>query len=86
MTLEELVADITNSLVQIDVSGQRFRSFQLRTKRTPDLLISDHWAVEVKTTRPFGDNGREAENWSVNLLHPYPGNISTILRRLTSPP
>jgi hypothetical protein len=50
----------------------------VRTKRTPDLLIPNEWAIEVKITRPFGDNGREAENWSVNLLHPYPGNVSTI--------
>lgn len=50
----------------------------VRTKRTPDLLIPNQWAVEFKITRPFGDNGREAENWSVNLLHPYPGNASTI--------
>lgn len=34
--------------------------------------------IEFKITRPFGDNGKEAENWSVNLLHPYPGNVSTI--------
>ena len=31
-----------------------------------------------KIARPFGDNGKEAENWSVNLLHPYRGNVSTI--------
>jgi hypothetical protein len=37
------------------------------TKRTPDLLISGQWAIEVKIARPFGDNGKEAENWSVNL-------------------
>lgn len=49
-----------------------------RTKRTPDLLIPDQWAVEIKIARPYGDNGREAENWSVNLLHPYPGNTSSI--------
>jgi hypothetical protein len=48
------------------------------TKRTPDLLIPDDWAIEFKITRPYGDNGKEAENWSVNLLHPYPGNVSTI--------
>lgn len=106
MRLEELVRDIANALLQIDTSGQRFRSFQsgvgpfgepqllkliadrlnalpsyrqlVRTKRTPDLLVSGHWAVEAKITRPFGDNGKEAENWSVNLLHPYPGNVSTI--------
>jgi hypothetical protein len=51
---------------------------QVQTKRTPDLLIPNEWAIEFKITRPFGDNGKEAENWSVNLLHPYPGNISTI--------
>jgi len=34
--------------------------------------------MEFKITRPFGDNDKEAENWSVNLLHPYPGNVSTI--------
>jgi hypothetical protein len=50
----------------------------VRTKRTPDLLIANEWAMEFKITRPYGDNGREAENWSVNLLHPYSGNVSTI--------
>jgi hypothetical protein len=50
----------------------------VRTKRTPDLLIPNEWAMEFKIARPFGDNGREAENWSVNLLHPYKGNVSTI--------
>jgi hypothetical protein len=50
----------------------------VKTKRTPDLLIPDRWALEFKIARPFGDNGREAENWSVNLLHPYKGNVSLI--------
>jgi hypothetical protein len=50
----------------------------VRTKRTPDLLIPNRWALEIKIARPFGDNAKEAENWSVNLLHPYPGNISSI--------
>jgi hypothetical protein len=49
-----------------------------RTRRTPDLLIPGEWAIEFKITRPYGDNGKEAESWSVNLLHPYPGNVSTI--------
>ena len=62
----------------------------VRTKRCPDLLIPDEWAIEVKITRPFGDNGKEAENWSVNLLHPYKGNTSSIgdcykLLSLTTP-
>jgi hypothetical protein len=49
-----------------------------RTKRTPDLLIPGSWALEIKIARPFGDNGRMAENWSVNLLHPYRGNTSLL--------
>jgi hypothetical protein len=48
------------------------------TKRTPDLLIKGHWAIEFKIARPFGDNARQAESWSVNLLHPYAGNTSLI--------
>jgi len=51
---------------------------QAVTKRTPDLRLGDNWALEIKIARPYGDNGREAENWSVNLLHPYPGNVSLI--------
>jgi hypothetical protein len=50
----------------------------VRTKREPDLLIPNEWALEFKIARPYGDNGREAENWSVNLLHPYPGNVSCV--------
>ena len=50
----------------------------VRTKRTPDLLIPGEWALEFKLARPFGDNGNEAENWSVNLLHPYPGSVSVV--------
>jgi hypothetical protein len=48
------------------------------TKRTPDLLISGHWGLEFKIVRPYGDNGQQAENWSVNMLHPYPGNTSSL--------
>lgn len=48
------------------------------TKRTPDLLIPETWAIECKIARPFGDNGKLAENWSVNLLHPYSGNTSLL--------
>jgi hypothetical protein len=54
------------------------RGLSCRTKKTPDLAVLDEWAIEFKLVRPFGDNGREAENWSVNLLHPYPGNVSLI--------
>jgi hypothetical protein len=48
------------------------------TTRQPDLLIPDEWQIELKIVRPFGDNGKEAENWSQNVLHPYPGNTSSI--------
>ena len=106
MNLEELLSEVTNALVRIDASGERFRAFKpgvgpygepqlvkliadylnqlpsypgtVRTKRSPDLLIPNEWAIEFKITRPFGDNGKEAESWSVNLLHPYPGNVSTV--------
>ncbi len=50
----------------------------IKTCRIPDLLIPDRWALEFKIVRPFGDNGIEAEHWSQNLLHPYPGNVSAI--------
>lgn len=48
------------------------------TKRRPDLLIPGQWQVELKIVRPFGDNGKEAENWSQNVLHPYRGNTSSL--------
>jgi hypothetical protein len=48
------------------------------TKRSPDLLIPNSWALELKIIRPFGDNGMPAEHWSENALHPYPGNTSSL--------
>jgi hypothetical protein len=50
----------------------------VKTCRIPDLLVPNLWALEFKIVRPFGDNGVEAEHWSQNLLHPYPGNVSAI--------
>ena len=49
-----------------------------KTRRTPDLDIEHQWAIEFKIVRPFGDNGKVAENWSVNMLHPYAGSTSLI--------
>ena len=49
-----------------------------QTKRIPDMLVNQEWAIEFKIVRPFGDNGEVAENWSVNMLHPYEGNVSLI--------
>ncbi len=54
------------------------KGISAQTKRTPDLDIQQQWAIEFKIVRPFGDNGKEAENWSVNMLHPYAGNVSLI--------
>jgi len=53
-------------------------ALRVKTMRTPDLLIAGCWALEIKIARPFGDNGKLAENWSVNLLHPYGGNTSLL--------
>ncbi len=68
--LVKRIATYLNQLPRYDSSAQ--------TKRSPDLLIPGKWAIEFKITRPFGDNDQEAENWSVNLLHPYSGNVSSI--------
>ena len=65
-------------LIADGLNGTGKYSKKARTNRSPDLLIPDQWALEFKITRPFGDNGKEAENWSVNLLHPYPGNVSAL--------
>ena len=51
---------------------------EARTKRLPDVLIPGQWALEFKIIRPFGDNGLPAEHWSENILHPYPGNTSSL--------
>jgi hypothetical protein len=47
-------------------------------RQSCDLVIDDQWAIEYKLIRPFGDNGRPAEHWSENVLHPYEGNTSAI--------
>jgi hypothetical protein len=60
------------------LNGKAEYQNRARVKRSPDLLVEGLWALEVKVARPFGDNGKEAENWSVNLLHPYAGNVSAI--------
>lgn len=66
----QIVSIIANRLV--------LEGIPARTRRTPDLEVLQDWAIEFKIVRPFGDNGKEAENWTVNLLHPYPGNVSLI--------
>ena len=68
----QLVKEVSNRLNRIE------KGYKSHTRRTPDLDINGEWAVEIKLVRPFGDNGNVAENWSVNLLHPYEGNTSLI--------
>jgi hypothetical protein len=65
-------------LISSQLSGLSRYAELVATKRTPDLLIRGEWGLEFKIARPFGDNGALAENWSVNLLHPYPGNTSAL--------
>lgn len=65
-------------LVKKIALGLSSKGMRSETHRTPDMSITDEWAIEFKIVRPFGDNGREAENWSVNLTHPYEGNVSLI--------
>jgi hypothetical protein len=62
------------SLYYRDASPNRYPN----SRQQCDLVIPDQWAIEFKLLRPFGDNGTEAEHWSENVLHPYPGNVSSI--------
>jgi hypothetical protein len=48
------------------------------TKRCPDVLIPNEWALEFKIARPFGNDAKLAEHWSENILHPYEGNVSSL--------
>ena len=57
-----------------DASPKRYPN----SRQQCDLVIPEEWAIEFKLLRPFGDNGAEAEHWSENALHPYPGNVSAI--------
>ena len=66
----QLVKMIEAQLGSLGLSG--------KIQQTPDLVLCDTWALEFKIVRPFGNNGKEAEGWSQNLLHPYPGNVSLI--------
>jgi hypothetical protein len=66
-------------LIKAIAVGLASKGYTCFVKQKPDLEIGPNdWAVEFKLARPYGDNGREAENWSVNLLHPYAGNTSSI--------
>ena len=68
---------IRMALAELKISNpSRYRD--ARTKRLPDLLIPGEWAIEFKIVRPFGDNGKSAEHWSGNVLHPYAGNTSSL--------
>jgi hypothetical protein len=64
----------TRSSYYLDASPKRYPS----SRQQCDVVIAREWAIEFKLLRPFGDNGAEAEHWSENALHPYPGNVSAI--------
>jgi hypothetical protein len=69
------------SLLQAAKAEQYLGSAPCRyptSKLICDCRIPLMWVVEFKLVRPFGDNGKEAEHWSENLLHPYSGNVSAI--------
>jgi len=78
-------ADAVNRALEHLKEGRRSSYYRHASpKRYPssrqqcDLVIPNEWAIEFKLLRPFGDNGAEAEHWSENALHPYPGNVSSI--------
>jgi hypothetical protein len=71
-------ADATKAALEVLRQRSPMTYAEAETKRQPDLLIPHHWQIELKVIRPFGDNGKQAENWSQNLLHPYAGNTSSI--------
>jgi hypothetical protein len=78
-------ADAVNRALQHLKEGTRSSYYQdASPRRYPnsrqqcDLVIPEEWAIEFKLLRPFGDNGAQAEHWSENALHPYPGNVSSI--------
>lgn len=78
-------ADAVNRALQFLKEGTRSSYYRdASPKRYPngrqqcDLVVPNEWAMEFKLLRPFGDNGAEAEHWSENALHPYPGNVSSI--------
>ena len=71
--LRYLQVEIQHSSYQ-DASSKQYPN----SRQQCDLVIPNEWAIEFKLLRPFGDNGKEAEHWSENVLHPYPGNVSSI--------
>jgi hypothetical protein len=71
-------ADAVRSALQHMRERQPELFTDAKTKRLPDVLIPGQWALEFKIIRPFGDNGMPAEHWSENILHPYPGNTSSL--------
>jgi hypothetical protein len=68
---------LLNRICQILGSKSEYQG-KVETRRCPDLLIKSSWALEFRIVRPFGDSGKEAEDWSLNLLHPYKGNTSAL--------
>jgi hypothetical protein len=70
----QYLKESTRSTHYDDASPKRYPN----SRQQCDLVIPGEWAIEFKLLRPFGDNGAEAEHWSENVLHPYPGNVSSV--------
>jgi hypothetical protein len=70
----QYLKESTRSKHYVGASPKRYPS----SRQQCDQVIPGEWAIEFKLLRPFGDNGKEAEHWSANALHPYPGNVSSI--------
>jgi hypothetical protein len=69
---------LTARIAEFFTQNYRDRYPGITTRRNPDVLIPNHYALEFKIVRPFGNNNNEAEHWSQNLVHPYRGNVSAI--------
>ena len=80
LTEEEAVRRAVRHLQQIrpEVYGSAAPRNYPNDRLKCDLVIPGEWALEFKRIQPFGDNGKEAEHWSENILHPYPGSTSSI--------
>lgn len=74
-TIKRCVAGLReNDTYYADAAPLRY----VGSRSTCDLVIPGEWSIEFKQIRPFGDNGVEAEHWSQNALHPYPGHVSSL--------
>lgn len=60
------------------LNSKKYHKVSVDATGHPDMQIEGSWALEFKIVRPYNDNGKEADNWSVKLIHPYEGNKSML--------